>query len=463
MMTSLVQRFQESQLLGRLLALVLVAVATFTVNFYKLGAWPFGLDEVPSLMELGILDTEHAQGGFKEQLKRLPQLVPTWYFAQRLFLQVFPADEFWTRVLSAVCGSLTVILVYVFARRWRGPWFAAALTLLVGLSQCFVWLVQQNRFYSMAMLFLAISLATVWSKSEKQLLFALLCAVSTVLAVLTHNLLAVVFWIGGIAAGMCLLLGFIPKAVGVRALLAAVVAFFTYLFYLRPLMTGWVSGGTGGTNGLVSFAAQLGIPTIALAAAGIAWSLRTLPKPDGLAWWFLVLLGGMAFVGLSPVLMGNWNARYALLFMFPFWVFAAYAVEQVAMRLEGSWHRIAWYACIVILLMPKLMSHFRDGERHDFRAAASSVAALMEGNETVYSNHPFTLEYYLRQYHSLKVERWNRATMGKRPSGFVVQATNAFTPLLRVPQCDSDLVAEIVTRRFDEQTHVIQIYRVTPR
>ena len=397
MMTSLMQPVQKSKLPTRFLVLVLVAVATFTVNFYKLGEWSWDHDEVPTLMELGVLETERAQGRFKEQLNRLPQLIPTWYSAQRLFLRVLPADEFGTRVLSALCGSLTVILIYVFARRWRGSWFAAALTLLVGLNQCFVWLVQQNRFYSMAMLFFAISLATIWSKSEKHLSIALLCAVSTVLAVLSHNLLAVVFWIGGIAAAMCLPLQFIPKAVGVRALLASGVAFFTYLLYLRPLMMGWISGGTGGTNELVSFAAQLGIPTIAFAMAGLAWSLRTLTRTDGFAWWLLVLLGGMAFVGLSSVLLGNWNPRYSLFFMFPFWIFAAYAGEQVAHRLEGHWHRIAWFACIAVLLMPKLLSHYRDGSRHDFRAAASSVAALMEGNETVYSNWPFTLEYYLKQ------------------------------------------------------------------
>ena len=43
----------------------------------------------------------------------------------------------------------------------------------------------------------------------------------------------------------------------------------------------------------------------------------------------------------------------------------------------------------------------------------------------------------------------------------MVLASNAFAPLLRVPGCESPLVDEIVTRRFDEQSHVIQIYHLS--
>ena len=379
---------------------LVVLTASLGVNFIGIGQWPWDHDEVASLVELGIYETPHDKGRFATQVERLPKLVPVWYSLQGLFLRVLPADEFGSRVLSALCGSLTVALAFLFAWKRKTIWFAVALALLVGLNQTYVWLVQQNRFYSMGMLFLVITMAAIWSPSEKtrQWPSFVVCGFAALLAVLSHNLVAVVLWIGGLAAIMCLPLRLMPKTVGLKAILAAGVAALTYVFYLRPLMGDWISGGTGGTNEVVSFVAQLGMPTFAFAAMGIGWSLKETTESQRVAWWTLLLIGGLMFIALSPILLGNWNPRYAFFLMPAFWVFAAVAVEKIALRTPGSWQRFVLYCFVVALLSPKLMSHWRDGSRHDFRAAAQYLQAHSQKGEFIYCDWPLTLEYYTKGY-----------------------------------------------------------------
>jgi hypothetical protein len=111
--------------------------------------------------------------------------------------------------------------------------------------------------------------------------------------------------------------------------------------------------------------------------------------------------------------------------------------------------------------MPKLLSHYCDGSRHDFRTAAQKIAAQAEEAYTIYTDWPLELEYYLRQYGSFRVQLWGRGVKDSLSPAYVVLASNAFVSLLNVPGYKCDLIEQIVTRRFDEQTHTIRIYKIT--
>jgi hypothetical protein len=448
------------------IALLVISALSACIFFYKLGTWPWDHDEVPCLVELGILDSPVAQKELGSQLTRLPKLLPVWYGVQQLSLKFFPPNEFGTRVLSALCGLLTVVISFAFGYRWRGLQFAIGLAILLALSQCFVWLSQQNRFYSMAMLCIVISFAMIWTSKPLSLGSGISCVAVALLAVFSHNLAVVVFGIGLISAGICYLLRCIPLSVLLRSALMAAASATVYLFYLRPIMHGWVSGGTGGTNEVVSFAAQLGVPTIALAVLGVGFSLRSRLGASDLLWWTICLVGGVMFIGLSPWLVGNWNPRYALFFMIPFWVMAAFGIEQVAIALKNRERQIAWYGCVALLLLPKLASHFSDGSRHDFRKAASLVDTQIRGGEPVYSNWPETLSYYLHNATKENVGQWPPSAKDKPPdntSYLIAFASNAFDRFSSPPNTTCDLLGEIATRRFDEQSHVVRIYRIRPR
>lgn len=93
--------------------LCVIVAATLLVS-YKLGEWPWDHDEVASLVELGLWSA-YAPVTDKSQFTRLPKLLPVWYGTQQVFLAVLPHDELGTRVLSALCGVLTLTFAFCFA------------------------------------------------------------------------------------------------------------------------------------------------------------------------------------------------------------------------------------------------------------------------------------------------------------------------------------------------------------
>lgn len=443
---------------------LIVSIVSATLLFCGLSSWPWDHDEVATLIEMGVLDLP-VDGAPLEQLKRLPKLVPVWYSSQHAFLTVLPRNEFGTRVLGALCGTLTLLSVFYIGGQWRGRILGWAFVVILGTSQCFIWLSQQNRFYSMAMLFLVWSLASIWYSGRRTRVVTASLLLTVPLAVLSHNLLVVVYGIAAIASICCLPFRLVPVYVAVRSSLSAVVAFLIYFFYLRPLMTGWVSGDTGGTNELVSFIAQIGIPTIALAGLGATFAATSRENLRVSAWWIVSAFGGCLFVALSPWLVGNWNPRYALFFMMPLWFLATLSIEHLSLRSSGRIVVLGVFAFVILLQAPKLASHYRDGSRHDFRAAADFVASHEhERHGTILTNWPMTLKYYLQEYKvDSEVEGWRGVDHLDKDIDMVIYASNANEAPLS--EFDSRLVMakQFMTRRFDEQSHLIRIYLLESR
>jgi hypothetical protein len=241
-----------------------------------------------------------------------------------------------------------------------------------------------------------------------------------------------------------------------RAIVAASAGVIVYLVYLRPILAGWVSGGTGGTSPIVSFVAQVGIVPVGLAFYGGIWAIGDRKFHA----WLILLALSLTFVTLSPAIMGNWNPRYGLFFMVPLWVLAAVGAAAIADALGSRTRSLAWLGAIVLLSLPKLASHFVDGSRHDFRTSAAAVASA-DPQDAIVSNWPATLQYYLEPMTGQHPTYW--APGEPLPSGqvVVVLASNAWEPVLRVPNRKVDVIAEVGKRRFDEQSYLIRVYRVS--
>lgn len=435
------------------LALGLVAVVTAGLHFYGLGKWSWGDDELNSLAELSLLD-EKSTGA------ALPDMIPVWYKAQGLFLRVLPLNEWGTRFLSACCGVLTVIAAFVFAARLRGLLFAVALAVLMDGSQLLVWLSQQNRFYTMATLFLVLTLAAVWSRVGG-VKMVLLSAVLGLLAVLSHNVMLVVLGLGFASACVAFLLGWVPRRVLVRSGATACAGGLLYLAYLRPAMKIYIGvWATGGTPVLVSFVAQVGMPTLALALLGAGACLIVPAERRTMGWWVGLVAGELLFLAILPRVLSVWSARYAILLVLPFWFVAAYAMERVALALGSRPLAWCWYGCVALLLLPKLASHYVDGTRHDFRQAADMVTQAVRADEPIYSEWPSNLRYYLPDHLKRSVRTWTGR--GVLPAGefLVVVSTNAWAPALQVQGRRADVLGEVARRRFDEQSHIIRVYRI---
>lgn len=104
------------------IALILVlAVLAGGLRFFRLGAWSFGNDETATLYEgralfqpealyLGPAQMDYALAG---QIASLPRIIPLGYVVNQLDYALFGEDEFGTRVMMAVLGTLSVVVVFI--------------------------------------------------------------------------------------------------------------------------------------------------------------------------------------------------------------------------------------------------------------------------------------------------------------------------------------------------------------
>jgi hypothetical protein len=437
-------------------ATLLALLVTGYLHFHDLGRWPWDHDEVPSLVELGLSNIE-MKGAIGDQAKKSPRLLPVWYKSQRLALQFLPVNEWGARVLPAGCGVLAVVFAFNAVTRQGGLGFGLAFLTLLSGSQCYIWQSQQNRFYSMAILFLTLTwmVACLPRASLGSVLGVVLF---TMLAVLSHSLLVAVFLIAFVAACLTSLLRWTSWTLVIHTGISAAVSLAIYIGYLRPILQGWVSGGTGGTNVLLSFVAQIGMPTLALGLLGALFSLRTAGSRTRMGWWTTLAGGGLAFLALTPWLMKAWNPRYGLFFMPPFFMLAAYAVTTVAQSLRPPALQVGWYVFVCLLLLPKLASHYQDGSRHDFRSAAAVVLNHSHEGQKVLSNWPETVQFYLPEKTGITVDWFEQPLPASE--FLAVFSSNAWEPLIQPPNRPVQVLAEFRTRRFDEQSHIVRVYHV---
>ena len=439
------------------LALLVVVLVAAGLDSYGIRTWPMADDEVPSLVEMGLYEVPgNAFSVPAVQIERLPKALPVWYAFQRAALRFLPSNEFGFRLPSLICALLFSGLAFVVAARWRGIWYGVALAIVVNLSQPFVYLAQIDRFYSMPLLLLALTLI-VMCTARGGTWMALATAALAALTVLSHNVTIAVFVLAFIAAACAYLVGRAPSYLLARSGLAASVSVLLYFSFIRPLVNGWQSTGNP-TPVLVSFVAHAGIPSLALAFFGIWLAVTESRRGITMVWWALMMGGSLAFLQVTGM---SWNPRYFLFFFPALWVLAAYAMERVARRFEYRSAAVAWYGVVMVLLMPSLLSHYRDGSRHDYRQAASVLASSVQ-DQTILSDDAETISYYLPA--NLRRHLYVRTKVTTFPTDefFLVTRSNAWTALPQVPGRHLQLMSEIYSRRYDQFSHILRVYRIAP-
>jgi len=437
----------------------IVAVMAACLQSYGIRTWPMADDEVPTLVEMGIIAVDpQAFSVPPDQIGRLPKALPVWYAFQRAAFGLLPKSEVSFRLPSLICGVLTSMLAFVVAARWRGLWFGVALAIVMNASQPFVFLAQVDRFYSMPLLLMTATLVLMWAPG-RDLVVVPVVAVLTVLTVLSHNITVPVF---GLAfAASCGLWLFRRRRVSLllRSGVSALVSALIYLIYLVPLVRGWNSTGNP-TPVLISFTAHLGLPTLALAFLALCLCIVQRETHPAVWWSGLILIGSLCLFQVANI---SWSPRYFLFFMPAAWVLAAHAVDEVAGRLPTRPAALAWYAFVGLLLMPHLLSHYVDGSRHDYRAAASVVMEHAHGAAPVIlSDDAETISYYLPQ--DLRRHLVVRTKVTRYPSSefYLVTRANAWTPLPTFRERQVELLAELYHRRIDEFSHILRVYRIAP-
>jgi hypothetical protein len=439
------------------LSLVVVALLTGVLGGYRITTWPMADDEVPTLVEMGLTQVDGTAFSVpSDQIGKLPRALPVWYAFQRFAIGLLPQNELGFRLPSLVCAVLTSALIFLVAARWRGLWYGAALAIIVNGSQPFVYLSQVNRFYSMPLLMLTLTLAAI-GLPQGGVTILLVTGILTVLTVLSHNVIVVVFVLAFLAACAAYLLGRVQLQLVWRTGVSAAISVLLYFLYLRPLVNGWNSTGNP-TPVLVSFAAHAGIPALVLAALGAWISLVRPNETRSMLWWALMFAGSLCFLEATSSM--SWNPRYFLFFMLAMWIVAAHAMEFIARRLGYRSIGVAWYCAVAVLLLPNLLSHYQDGSRHDYRQAASVLLASAHDGQPILSDDAETISYYLPANLRQHLVVRTKVTSFPETEFFLVCRSNAWTPAPQIPHRQMTLAAEIYRRRIDQFSHILRVYRV---
>jgi hypothetical protein len=439
----------------------LVLVIALLLQSYGITTWPMADDEVPSLVELDILHS----GADKflsvppSQIHRLAQATVVWNTFQRHAIALLPqTSELGHRLPSLVCGVLAAILAFVFAARARGLWFGTALALLVNTSHTFVYLSPLNRFYGLPMLLLTLTLGALWLPGGGAAMLAVV-AVLSALTVLGHNIVLPIFVMAFGAAAFLYVVGRASLPLVMRTGVAAGTSVAIYLLYLLPIVRGWASTGNP-TPVLVSFAAHATVPALALAMFGGWLALIRPDQGDSMLWWLLIFAGSFVCFQFAPVM---WNPRYFVFYMAAMWVLGAHGMEFVARRIGFGTLGAVWYAAVVILMLPFLVSHFQDGSRHDYRAAAAILKTHAQPGELLLSDDAETISYYLPPEMIANLQVRTRVTVFPSAEFLVVYRGNAWAGVPQIPGRQMELLGELYKRRFDQFSHILRVYRVAPK
>ncbi|HET9830728.1 MAG TPA: hypothetical protein VFP91_03440 [Vicinamibacterales bacterium] len=437
------------------LAVALVALVAALLQSYGISKWPMADDEVPSLVEMGLIKVDaQAFSVPASQIGRLPRATPVWYRSQRFLIDHLPKSDVSYRASSVVYSVLTSIIIFLGAARWRGLWFGAAMALVMNTCSLFVYLAQLDRFYSLPLLLMVTAFALMWIRASDVWIIPSIAVLSG-LAVLSHNVTLALFGLA-FGASCCL---FVVRLASIRLVArsaaALVPALLIYVFYLRPLVSGWASTGNP-TPVLVSYVAYVTIPVLALALLG-GW-LTTVRRNDPvMLWWLLIFVAGVGLMQVAPI---SWNPRYFIFFLPATWFLAAHAVDHVAAMLGSVPNRLAWYACVMVLFAPSLLSHYVDGSRHDYRQAANLLIAHDRDRSPILSDDAETISYYLPD--DLRRGLFVRTKVTHFPDStfYLVARSNAWMPQPQFPGRQMDLIGEISKRRVDQFSHILRVYRV---
>jgi hypothetical protein len=386
---------------GRRLILIAVGLAVLAggLRFFRLGAFPFAGDELATTTEARVLFGQQ-EAAAASQTDRLPRLIPLSYSIHALDYALFGTDEFGSRVLMAVLGTLSVVLIFLGLAGPLGETAALVTALLVAVWPEHLFECQQNRFYITAWLFstLAVMLGAraVQGRSAAWTVAACLAALA---AVLSHTLQVVL--LPGLFAAVVVSAWRgrqpVPRSVlavigGAGVVTAAVVV------VLMSLGKGWNAGASWGyspVHGLINALNRTGWPTVLLAGLGVVLALAR-QMPGGAYWltWLGVWLGASAVLPMLVV----YHPGYTFPLTFVVFVLAGSAAATVAARLSSLDRRLscAWVAAVVLLGLPSVASHYLDGSRFDYRTAAGYVAKNWQPGDRVAAVSAGLLEHYAK-------------------------------------------------------------------
>jgi hypothetical protein len=371
-----------------------------TLRFYKLGEWPFAGDELGTISEeKGLFDGGAISSD--SQAYRLPRLIPLSYLIHHISDSLFGCDEFGSRVMMAVFGTLGVGATFLLLDRLIGRAAALACALLVTLWPDHILQSQQTRFYIIAAFFAGLAMLLGGFVVQRRSTFSAIAACCAIFAaILCHTLLAILWGTTfiGIVAGCCAERRPIPKNVAIVFLVSGFLFAAFGLLYVKPLMSGWNSQETWGYGTLHSVLALLnsvGWPVSLLAVLGVLLLIRE-RSAQGWYWVTCALVCGAVAAILPRMLV--FHPGYVFPFASSIFVVAGCAIGTIydCLKSRGTWIGAAWIGLACLGSLPGVLSHYKDGSRPDFRAAAEFVKEHGRVGDRVAGHYMAWFAYYAK-------------------------------------------------------------------
>jgi hypothetical protein len=445
------------------------------LRFYRLGDWPFFGDELSTFDEVKSF-VGVSQDSSDHQIYRLPRLIPVSHTVQYLGYCLFGWDEFGSRALMALLGTVQVVLVFLLLDRPLGRLPALVTALLVALWPEHVYRSQENRFYITASFFASLCmLAGGLAVQRRSMSWTLLASLAGVAGLFAHTLQGVV--LGGLFAGL-VAAGLarrqpLPWRLPGLVLAVALLAGGLFVWRMVPLIHGWNSGEEWGEtpgHSVLSAVNQVGWPVALLAAVGALFALEQ-RREQG--WYWLTWLGVWAAASVLFPLRFVYHSAYIFPLALGVFVLAGGAVAQVYeyLRRDSPWAAGLWIGVACGLNLPALVSHYQDGGRQDFRTAAHYIARHWQPGDRVAAVAPGALRRYApvcKEAVSLAVAnplpdlRQLTEEPGRLwiviPSGRAGKKTDLGHWLGQ--HCTLEL--KVRSNRFDYRDHVVEVFLYAP-
>jgi hypothetical protein len=323
-------------------------------------------------------------------------------------------DELSLRLLPALFGIVSVPALYWLTRcalNRRAALFGA---ILLTFNPTHVLRSQQARYWSLVFLLSAIYVLAIYiGLRDRKPLWTWAGIVCFGLAALAHPTGA--FPMGGLLVWLVTVQGIPDRIRGlgrhrVLGWLVIVAPAVAIGLMFTPRLIRWIEQPhmprLEGVSIVLSHASALSLEMSVLGFAGIVW-----------LWWnrersLAVLMAGAVAVPCVALFGLSYVTAVSTAYLFAtapfFFVGAGVFLDRLAASIGAPRNRLAVGPVLVVLLVaaaPGLVSHYRDGSREDYRAAAAFLEPRVDAADLVVSDEVHSLEHYLQRTDVVQLER----------------------------------------------------------
>jgi len=341
-----------------------------------------------------------------EEIKPSIKAFPGIYLLTRLAMYVFGESETALRLFPCIIGIFAVPVFIALASRIIGRKASLFGGAFIACSPWMIMHSQMTRFYMGVFLFGMLSLFLVYKGltegDKKSMLWGCLSIVAAVLFHPSASILLVVFLAFSLSARLVVPSLRLSGLRGLNLVLLLVLAGLPVVALNFEAVKGTVLAVLSMKHAwsysvlhlLFGIVSNLGIHVILLAALGmiILWT-----RNRAIAFYMIVALGLPVLVLAALAYIGKQTGqRYAIVVMPAAFFLAGYGASVLIDGLFSRSKTVFAFVLVVLFIpgFPSLASYFRDGNRHDMRAAADYVKERCADRDRIFAHTHAIFSHY---------------------------------------------------------------------